>query len=166
MLEDLCELLAETAPRGQFLWNNQQVVHVCREGGGEPWATIHTKRQAGLDVTLAGPKGRFAPGRIARLAGEPELQTDRPDKDLVKLRFVDASEVAAPEFAEFFANIMPPLARGRSRRCKSPLPRAADIISFRYALSCTRIAVTAQGILSRKAIAAFPRLVPLLAAPG
>ena len=28
VLEELCELLAEAAPAGQFLWNNQQVVHV------------------------------------------------------------------------------------------------------------------------------------------
>ncbi len=101
VLEDLCELLAETAQGGQFLWNNQQVVHVCPPGGGEPWATIHTKRQAGIDLSLAGPKGRFALGRIAGLAGNPELQTDRADKDLVKLRFVDASEIAVPEFADF-----------------------------------------------------------------
>ncbi|HWA98188.1 MAG TPA: excinuclease ABC subunit UvrA [Pirellulales bacterium] len=101
VLEDLCELLAETAQGGQFLWNNQQVVHVCPPGGGEPWATIHTKRQAGIDLSLAGPKGRFALGRIAGLAGNPELQTERPDKDLVKLRFVDSSEISVPEFADF-----------------------------------------------------------------
>ncbi len=32
VLEELCEMLAETAPDGQFLWNNQQVVHVCVNG--------------------------------------------------------------------------------------------------------------------------------------
>jgi excinuclease ABC subunit A len=101
VLEDLCELLGETARGGQFLWNNQQVVHVCLDGPGEPWASIYTKRPAGLDLLLAGPKNRFALGRVAALGHEPELHTQQPDKDVVKLRFVDAAEVASPELAEF-----------------------------------------------------------------
>ena len=43
VLEDLCELLTTTAPQAQFLWNNQQVVHLMAGASGEPWATIHTK---------------------------------------------------------------------------------------------------------------------------
>jgi len=56
VLEELCELLAETAPQGQFLWNNQQVVHLCVNGPGEPWATIHTKRPATLELVLTDRK--------------------------------------------------------------------------------------------------------------
>ena len=93
--------MAETARGSQFLWNNQQVVHVCPAGGGEPWATIHTKRQAAVELALAGPKGHFALGRIAAIGTNPELATERADKDLVKLRFTEASEIAAPELAEF-----------------------------------------------------------------
>ena len=32
VLEELCEMLKETAPDGQFLWNNQQVVHLYAQG--------------------------------------------------------------------------------------------------------------------------------------
>ncbi|MBI2823924.1 MAG: excinuclease ABC subunit UvrA [Planctomycetia bacterium] len=101
VLEELCELLAETAAGGQLLWNNQQVVHVCTAAGGEPWATIHTKRPAGIDLTLAGPKNRFALGRIADLGADREFDGSRADKDLVKLRFAETSEVSSPAFREF-----------------------------------------------------------------
>jgi excinuclease ABC subunit A len=101
VLEDLCELLSETAPQGQFLWNNQQVVHMCLSGPGEPWATIYTKRPGGLDLILTGPKNRFALGRVAHLGSDRELQTERADKDVVKLKFRAADEVGDHELAEF-----------------------------------------------------------------
>jgi excinuclease ABC subunit A len=101
VLEELCELLAETAPQGQFLWNNQQVVHMFVNGPGEPWATIHTKQPAAVDLVLAGPKNRFALGRVAGLGCERELQTHRADKDIVKLKFRVADEIANGELADF-----------------------------------------------------------------
>ncbi|HJT31468.1 MAG TPA: hypothetical protein VJ783_05410, partial [Pirellulales bacterium] len=111
VLEELCELLAETAPDGQFLWNNQQVVHLFVNGPGEPWATIHTKRPAAVDLVLTGPKNRFALGRVAGLGAEPELQTDRPDKDVVKLKFRSAEEVAGGDLAEFLREHLAAVAR-------------------------------------------------------
>jgi excinuclease ABC subunit A len=100
VLEELCEMLTDAAPGSQFLWNNQQVVHCLAEGVSEPWATIHTKKLAALELTLAGPKQKFALGRIADLGKEPELQTDKADRDLVKLKFTDSEEinVALEEF--------------------------------------------------------------------
>ena len=38
---------------------------------------------------------------VAGLGHEPELNTQAADKDVVKLRFVDAAEVASSELAEF-----------------------------------------------------------------
>ena len=101
LLEDLCELLAETAPQGQFLWNNQQVVHLCLDAPGEPWASVFTKRPAGLDLVLCGPKGRFALGRVAGIGVEREVQTERPDRDLVKFRFIEPEDVQNPDLADF-----------------------------------------------------------------
>jgi len=113
VLEELCELLAETAPQGQFLWNNQQVVHLCVNGPGEPWATIHTKRPATLELTLTGPKNRFALGRMADLGRERELQTDRPDKDVVKLRFLESEDVANSDLAEFLREHLAAVSNGK-----------------------------------------------------
>ncbi|HET6881364.1 MAG TPA: excinuclease ABC subunit A, partial [Pirellulales bacterium] len=113
VLEELCELLAETAPEGQFLWNNQQVVHLFINGPGEPWATIHTKRPSALDLVLTGPKNRFALGRMAMLGAERELTTDRPDKDIVKLKFRSSDEVSAAELAEFLKEHLQAVTGGR-----------------------------------------------------
>jgi excinuclease ABC subunit A len=100
VLEDLCELLAQTAPKGQFLWNSQQLVHMMVPAQREPWATIHTKRPAAIELTLTGPKGRFALGRITDLAAEREYLTG-PEKDVVKLRFRNAEELAKGDLVEF-----------------------------------------------------------------
>lgn len=111
VLEDLCELLADTAPRGQFLWNNQQVVHMFVNGASEPWATVHTKRPASLDLVLTGPKNRFALGRVADLGIEPEVSTDRSDRDIVKLKFVESDQVSDPALAEFLREHLESLSR-------------------------------------------------------
>ncbi|MEK6248134.1 MAG: excinuclease ABC subunit A, partial [Planctomycetales bacterium] len=42
LLEDIHDLLNEVAPEGQFLWNNQQVVHQFVTAQREPWATLYT----------------------------------------------------------------------------------------------------------------------------
>jgi len=115
VLEDLCELLAETAPQGQFLWNNQQVVHLCVNGPGEPWATIHTKRPTTLELVLTGPKNRFALGRVAELGHERELQTDRADKDVVKLRFLESDQVVADELADFLREHLEAVVEGKRK---------------------------------------------------
>ena len=63
--------------------------------------SLHTKRPAGLDLVLTGPKHKFALGRVAGLAAEQELQTDQPDRDFVRLRFRELEDLASGEVAEF-----------------------------------------------------------------
>jgi len=99
-LEELCELLADTAPDAQFLWNNQQVVHVLVNGHGDPWATIHTKKPHAIDLTLNGPKNKFALGRIADLGIERELVSGS-ERDAVKLRFRESEQIGAGPLADF-----------------------------------------------------------------
>ncbi|MBX9788874.1 MAG: excinuclease ABC subunit UvrA [Pirellulales bacterium] len=115
VLEELCERLAAAAPEGQFLWNNQQVVHLRVPGQDEPWATIHTKRRAAVELTLTGPKGRFALGRIAGLGAARELDTSRRDKDLVKLAFVKLADLARGELDEFLKEHLSELASAAAR---------------------------------------------------
>ena len=64
VLEELCEMLQQVAPGGQFLWNNQQLVHFMVPQQREPWATIHTKKPHALLLHLTGPKGKFGLGRL------------------------------------------------------------------------------------------------------
>ncbi len=98
VLEELCESLNVAAPNGQFLWNNQQVVHVFVPGQNEPWASLFTKRQAGLDLQLTGPKGRFALGRLTGLAADREFQAG-PQTDVIKLRFIESEDLERGDLA-------------------------------------------------------------------
>jgi excinuclease ABC subunit A len=102
VLEELLEMLAEAVPAGQFLWNNQNVVYLMVPGVRKPWATVFTKRLAGVDVVLNGPKGAFQLGSVAELGAERALTTDADDRDQVKLRFVTAEELHAENVGAFF----------------------------------------------------------------
>ncbi|MCA9237033.1 MAG: ATP-binding cassette domain-containing protein, partial [Planctomycetales bacterium] len=108
VLEELLDLLHETtgadedAPQGQFLWNNQQVVHLMAPGRSDPWATVHTKRLAGVDLILNGPSGAFATGRIAELAAKRVIASAE-NGDQVKLRFTTADDLQRGDLPEFLA---------------------------------------------------------------
>ena len=103
LLEELCELLSATAPAGQFLWNNQQVVHLFVPQQSEPWASLYTKRLAGVDLVLTGQKNRFAFGRVAGLAAHRELVTDGAECDAVKFRFCSIEDLQTGNLSEFLA---------------------------------------------------------------
>jgi excinuclease ABC subunit A len=101
VLEELLELLSETVPGGQFLWNNQNVVYLMAPGVRKPWATVFTKRLAGVDVVLSGPKGAFQLGSVAELGTTRSLDTDGEDRDQVRLRFVTTDELHSENVAAF-----------------------------------------------------------------
>jgi excinuclease ABC subunit A len=101
VLEELLELLADAEPQGQFLWNNQEVVKRMVPGVGEPWATVYTKRLAGVDLVLNGPKGAFQLGGVAEFGTKRALATERDDRDQVRLRFTSVDELHNGRFAAF-----------------------------------------------------------------
>jgi excinuclease ABC subunit A len=100
VLEELCELLSDTH-EGQFLWNNQQLVHYCLKGRSEPWATIHTKKLQAVELYLNGPKNKFALGRITDFGVDPAMDKDKPERDVVRLQFNDADQVVDEALGEF-----------------------------------------------------------------
>jgi excinuclease ABC subunit A len=115
-LEELLELLESVATRGikppgpglpnnaaQFLWNNQQVIHLMIRGQRAPWATIQTKRTVGVDLSLHGPSGAFATGRIANLGVKRLIQSASEGYDAVKLRFVKPEDLALGNLQAFLA---------------------------------------------------------------
>ena len=101
VLEELCELLSETAPDGQFLWNNQVLVHFMVRGQQEPWATLQTKRPDSLNLMLRGPKGCVTFGRVARLARARQLDASRPAYDALKLAFRTLDDLRQGDLREF-----------------------------------------------------------------
>ncbi|NOY40441.1 MAG: excinuclease ABC subunit UvrA [Planctomycetes bacterium] len=102
ILEELLERLSDIS-RGQLLWNNQQVVHIMVPEQREPWASVYTKRLAGIDVVLNGPAGVFATGRIAELASQRAIANDGNDRDQVKFRFVTPEDLIQGDLDAFLA---------------------------------------------------------------
>ena len=100
VLEELCELLTDVG-EGQFLWNNQQLIHYCLKGRSEPWATVLTKKPGAVELHLNGPKNQFALGRITTFGLNPALDKERPDRDVVRLQFNDAEQVVDEALGDF-----------------------------------------------------------------
>ena len=100
VLEELCELLTDVG-EGQFLWNNQQLIHYCLKGRSEPWATVFTKKPGAVELHLNGPKNQFALGRVTTFGLNPALDKERPDRDVVRLQFNDAEQVVDESLGEF-----------------------------------------------------------------
>jgi excinuclease ABC subunit A len=101
VLQELCALLEEVAPDGQFLWNNKELVHFLVPQQREPWATLYTKKPHALVLHLAGPKGRFGLGRLLDLGVDPELDDSRPDRDVIKLSFRTSEDLARGPIVDF-----------------------------------------------------------------
>ncbi|MCA9230465.1 MAG: excinuclease ABC subunit A, partial [Planctomycetales bacterium] len=102
VLEEVLERLSD-ASGGQLLWNNQQVVHLMVPELRTPWASVYTKRLAGVDVVLNGPPGAFATGRIAKLASQRAISAEDDQRDQVKFRFVSPEDLEQGDLTDFLA---------------------------------------------------------------
>lgn len=101
MLEEVCELLDEKSENGQFLWNNQQVVHLFVEDQKEPWASLWTKRPQALSLVLTGPKGSTTLGRVASLGRDRSLDASDRRRDVLKIQFRDQDDFRSGDLADF-----------------------------------------------------------------
>lgn len=98
MLEELCELLADMAPDGQFLWNNQQLVHMFVPGQKSPWASIYTKKPEWVELQLNCDKDMFTLGELTEIGDTPRLDSAPKTHDVVSFRFDDAKQLQHPTF--------------------------------------------------------------------
>ena len=101
VLDRLFELLRKTASKGQFVWEHKQVVPLYVPDQKDPWAAVQTKKHDAVYLTLIGPKGRFALGRILELGYEPELDGERTDVDHVRLKFRTTADLARGDLPKF-----------------------------------------------------------------
>ncbi len=101
VLEELCELLSDTAPQGQLLWNNKQVVPLYVPEQKAPWAALRTKKLDAVHLHLTGPKGRFTLGQITDLGHNPTLDGQRPGHDIMTLKFRTIDDIARGNLAAF-----------------------------------------------------------------
>ncbi len=111
LLEQLCDMLAGAAPDGQFLWNNQHVVHFMIKQQKEPWASLYTKKPEGIDLVLTGPKDQFALGRIAGFGAARQV-TPRESRDQLKIRFREHGDLRPSELKRFLAEHLASIAIG------------------------------------------------------
>ncbi|MEM8678329.1 MAG: excinuclease ABC subunit UvrA [Planctomycetota bacterium] len=101
LLEELLDLLDETAGDGQFLWNNQVLVHRMVKGLKEPWATVLTKKLDQIELHLRSPKGEFALGQILDLGRNPTLETDTKSREVVKIQFQKRADLSKGNLRDF-----------------------------------------------------------------
>jgi excinuclease ABC subunit A len=114
VLDELFELLCDVAPAGQFLWNNKQVVPVYVQPQKEPWASVQTKKVDAVWLTLAGPKGRFPLGRLTGLGVDPELDGERSDVDLIRLKFRSMADLERGDLVGFLREHVESVAQEKS----------------------------------------------------
>jgi len=106
VLDELFDLLIAVCPDGDIDWGSKQVVHFRRGTGRSEdknslWASVHTKRRGGIDLTLCGPPGRFALGRVAEFGSEREIKTAQGGRETIRIRFTTGRQVASPALRTF-----------------------------------------------------------------
>jgi excinuclease ABC subunit A len=101
VLEELCEMLREIAPDGQFLWHNQVLVNLMVKHRRDPWATIATKTPQWVRLDLRSPKGQFGFGRVTDLGCDRNFDAARPEYDLLQLMFRTVEDLHRGDLAEF-----------------------------------------------------------------
>ena len=101
VLEELFEMISETAPYGQILWNNKQVVPIFVPQQREAWAAVQTKKLDAVYLHLTGPKGRFTQGRMAELGFEASVNGEKTGMDVLRLKFRSAEDLRRGDLAGF-----------------------------------------------------------------
>jgi excinuclease ABC subunit A len=101
VLEELVELLNETAPYGQLLWNNKQVVPLYVPQQHEAWAAVQTKKLDAVYLHLTGPKGRFAQGRITGLGFDARVDGEKTGMDVLRIKFRSTEDLRRGDLAAF-----------------------------------------------------------------
>ena len=104
LLEQLIAGLEQAAPDGEWIWTNQQLVHVKLPGSETPWATLVTKRLDAVELVLSGPPGEFALGRIATLGADRQVTPGRGDEEVLKFKFDQVEQATDAQLAELLAD--------------------------------------------------------------
>ncbi len=101
VLEDLFQLLSDTAPDARALWTNKQMVPLHAAGQPEPWAVVQTKKPDAVYLHLTSPKNQFTQGQIRNLGHLPELDGERSDADVIHLRFRNRDDLRRGDLKAF-----------------------------------------------------------------
>jgi len=72
-----------------------------RAGKTDVWASVHTKRRGGVDLSLHNAPGEVALGRIAEFGKEREIVAGRDGREIVRIRVSKLSHVTSAAFQKF-----------------------------------------------------------------
>ena len=108
VLERLFEVLERALPSAQVDWSNKQVVYFELPAEGAVRAAVHTKRRAGVDLTLSCPTGKFALGRIAQFGSEREIVPDGKGREEIKIRFDAPHQLQTDDLQKLLAEAARP----------------------------------------------------------
>ncbi|NNJ25399.1 excinuclease ABC subunit UvrA [Alienimonas chondri] len=96
VLNALADTIAAAVPDAAANWTAKTIVPFTRNGDDAAFAELHTKRPAGLDLTIPVEPGSLALGRVATLGAERELARHRGG-EAVKVRFRTIKQASDPK---------------------------------------------------------------------
>ena len=100
-LDSLFDLLGKQVPEKNIDWTGKQVVNFYKKNNSDVWATVTTKRRAGIDLALYGPEDRYALGRVNGFGKKQEIANSADGRQLIKIRFTDAKLLKSADFKKF-----------------------------------------------------------------
>ena len=103
LLTELHQMLVETVPKGEFLWNNKQLVHLYDHDGRHPWISIQTKKPESVVLFISGPRGCTTLGRVSELGYQPTLDSTNPKREIVQLNFRSLEDLYRGDLPAFLA---------------------------------------------------------------
>ncbi|MEC7979687.1 MAG: excinuclease ABC subunit A, partial [Planctomycetota bacterium] len=106
LLDELLDMLMEIQPAGQFLWNQQVLIHFMIPEMKEPWATITTKKTDHVGLSLRSPTGAVSLGRIAELGADQKIELDKDGWDILRIELRTVEEIHLPDFQIFLTELM------------------------------------------------------------
>ena len=104
VLDALAESIEAAVPGAAAKWTAKTIVPFTKNGDAAAFAELHTKRPAGLDLTIPVPPGSVALGRVATLGAERELARHRGG-EAVKVRFRTVKQASDPNLRELLKEL-------------------------------------------------------------
>ena len=105
VVEQVFQLLEEIWPVAKIDWSGKVLVNY--RIGSRKFATVTTKRPAGVDLDLHVPAGSVALGRFSHLGTESSLRPGAKGLDVVSLRFTAVDQITNGQLREFINGISP-----------------------------------------------------------
>ena len=106
VVETLTDRLQQTFGYAIVDWQRKSIVNFMHADGKSVFATVHTKRREGVDLTLFLPTGNVTLGRIKSFGNEREIKPHRDNGDAIKIRFSKTAQLKSQQFREFLLELV------------------------------------------------------------